>query len=187
MQLKIVASYSAQRMNANQLNAHNYVGVDNLISDKKGKINSSYVPKIGQFTEFRPENILLGNIRPYLKKIWFANCVGGTNGDVLVIQGKDNLINPRFLYHIMASDSFFEFDTQHSKGAKMPRGNKDSILSYEFVLPTLERQAQIAELLDKFDSYCNDIQQGLPAEIEARQKQYEYYRDKLLTFKKLEE
>lgn len=69
----------------------------------------------------------------------------------------------------------------------MPRGNKEMILDYGFALPTLEKQNQIVEFLDKFDNYCHDIQDGLPAEIEARQKQYEYYRRKLLTFKHLEE
>jgi len=52
-------------------------------------------------------------------------------------------------------------------------------------LPTLDNQDQLVALLDRFDAICNDISSGLPAEIEARQKQYEYYRDKLLTFKEL--
>ena len=52
-------------------------------------------------------------------------------------------------------------------------------------LPPLEEQQRIVEILDRFDKLCNDISEGLPAEIEARQKQYEYYREKLLTFKKL--
>ncbi|MEE0108792.1 MAG: restriction endonuclease subunit S, partial [Merdibacter sp.] len=54
-------------------------------------------------------------------------------------------------------------------------------------LPSLEEQQRIVDILDRFDKLCNDISEGLPAEIEARQKQYEYYRDKLLTFKPLEE
>ena len=49
-----------------------------------------------------------------------------------------------------------------------------------------EKEAEIVDILDRFDNLCNDISQGLPAEIEARQKQYEYYRDKLLTFKEKE-
>ena len=54
-------------------------------------------------------------------------------------------------------------------------------------VPSLDEQRKIAEILDRFDALCNDISTGLPAEIEARQKQYEYYRDKLLTFKELGE
>ena len=49
----------------------------------------------------------------------------------------------------------------------------------------MERQKEVATILDRFDTLCNDLTKGLPAEIEARQKQYEYYRDKLLTFKEL--
>ena len=50
-------------------------------------------------------------------------------------------------------------------------------------MPTLEKQKEIVDILDRFDTLCNDLSSGLPAEIEARQKQYEYYRDKLLSFK----
>ena len=53
-------------------------------------------------------------------------------------------------------------------------------------LPSLEEQERIVNILDRFDSLCNDISSGLPAEIEARQKQYEYYRDKLLSFERIE-
>jgi len=52
-------------------------------------------------------------------------------------------------------------------------------------LPSLEEQQRIVDILDRFDKLCNDISEGLPAEIEARQKQYEYYREKLLTFKNI--
>ena len=51
-------------------------------------------------------------------------------------------------------------------------------------IPSLEEQEKIATILDRFDTLTNDLSQGLPAEIEARRKQYEYYRDQLLTFKK---
>lgn len=64
----------------------------------------------------------------------------------------------------------------------MPRGNKDAIMDYSFEVPNIAEQERIVSILDRFDSLCNDIASGLPAEIEARQKQYEYYRDKLLSF-----
>lgn len=60
-------------------------------------------------------------------------------------------------------------------------------MKFEFVIPPLDEQKHIVEILDRFDALCNDISAGLPAEIEARQKQYEYYRDKLLTFKEMSE
>ena len=65
----------------------------------------------------------------------------------------------------------------------MPRGSKDAVMNYPIPVPPLEEQERIVSILDRFDKLCNDISEGLPAEIEARQKQYEYYRDKLLSFK----
>lgn len=73
---------------------------------------------------------------------------------------------------------------QNAKGAKMPRGNKNAILQYEFPLPDLPTQQKIVEILDKFDRLTNSITEGLPKEIELRRKQYEYYREQLLTFPK---
>ena len=64
----------------------------------------------------------------------------------------------------------------------MPRGDKKKIMEYEFVLPSLPVQEYIVSLLENFESLINDISQGIPKEIEQRQKQYEYYRDKLLSF-----
>ena len=68
----------------------------------------------------------------------------------------------------------------------MPRGDKSAVMNYRITLPSLDKQKQIVSILDRFDKLCNNISEGLPAEIEARQKQYEYYRDKLLSFKPLE-
>jgi type I restriction enzyme S subunit len=174
------------RINAVDLNDENYVGVDNLLPDKLGKTIASYVPIKGRYLQFNIGDILIGNIRPYLKKIWKATCPGGTNGDVLVIRIKDNLkdnISSNYLYYILSSDNFFAYCTQHSKGGKMPRGDKLAIKLYPIPVPPLPVQERIVAILDRFDALTSDLVSGLPAEIEARRKQYEYYRDKLLTFK----
>ena len=183
--LKEIAEYSKDKINAEELNEDNYVGVDNLLPNKQGKKKSNHIPQVGNSTKYHINDILIGNIRPYLKKIWYANNKGGTNGDVLVIHITNERVNPQYLYYILSSDKFFNYDTSNSKGAKMPRGNKDAVMKYKFFLPTMEEQNKIVNILDKFEKLCNDISEGLPAEIEARQKQYEYYRDKLLTFKEL--
>lgn len=183
--LKDVAEYSKERINASKLNDSNYVGVDNLLQNKMGKTNSSHTPKTGNSTKYNKGDILIGNIRPYLKKIWFADNDGGTNGDVLAIHVKSNKVIPEYLYYILSSDCFFNYDNSNSKGAKMPRGNKDAVMNYKFYLPNIDEQRKIISILGKFEIITNDITKGLPAEIEARQKQYEYYRNKLLTFKEL--
>lgn len=179
-----VAQYSKTRIGFEQLDETNYVGVDNLLQNRAGKTLSSHVPTSGKFTEFRKNDILIGNIRPYLKKIWQSDCIGGTNGDVLAIRCVDSSINPRYLYQVLADDKFFEYNMQHAKGAKMPRGSKDDILKYSIPIPSLIEQARIVAVLDKFDTLINSISEGLPREIELRQKQYEYYRDLLFNFPK---
>ena len=182
VKLKDIAEYSKDRIDATDVDKNSYVGVDNLLQNKKGKTSSNCVPQTGRLTQYRSGDVLIGNIRPYLRKIWLASNIGGTNGDVLVIRGQEDIITPKFLYYCLSSEDFFEYDNQHSKGAKMPRGNKDAIMDYSFEVPNIAEQERIVSILDRFDSLCNDIASGLPAEIEARQKQYEYYRDKLLSF-----
>ncbi|WP_086318832.1 restriction endonuclease subunit S [Campylobacter devanensis] len=183
--LKDIAKYSKDKINANELNEDNYIGVDNLLQNKQGKVKSSYIPKKGNSTKYQEKDILIGNIRPYLKKIWLADNVGGTNGDVLVIRIIDDNVIPEYLYFVLSSDKFFNYNNINSKGAKMPRGDKEAVMNYKFYLPLKEEQLKIINKLNKFKMICNDLSEGLPAEIEARKKQYEYYRDKLLTFKEL--
>lgn len=177
-----VAEYSQTRIKFDCLNEENYVGVDNLLQNRMGKINSNYVPTSGNLTEYKENDILIGNIRPYLKKIWQANNCGGTNGDVLVIRITDSHVNPKYLYQVLADDKFFSYNMQHAKGAKMPRGNKSAILQYQIPIPPIEEQNYIVEILDNFDRLTNSISEGLPKEIALRRKQYEYYREQLLDF-----
>ncbi|EEW1802569.1 MULTISPECIES: restriction endonuclease subunit S [Enterobacteriaceae] len=181
-----VAEYSKSRVSFDKLDKNNYVGVDNLLQNRAGKMQSNYVPTSGNLTEFREGDILIGNIRPYLKKIWQADSTGGTNGDVLVIRSCHKSILPRYLYQILADDNFFEYNMQHAKGAKMPRGNKDAIMKYRVPIPSFDEQTRIVTILDKFDTLTNSISEGLPREIELRQKQYEHYRDLLFSFPKPE-
>ena len=92
----------------------------------------------------------------------------------------------RFLYHFLTSKSVKKYVADNkSKGSQvfLALGKLRNIPIPVF---TFSEQQQIVEILDRFDKLCNDISEGLPAEIEARQKQYEYYRDKLLTFKEAE-
>lgn len=71
-----VTEYSQTRISFNLLDEKNYVGVDNLLQNRAGKTLSNYVPTSGSFTEYQQDDILIGNIRPYLKKIWQADCTG---------------------------------------------------------------------------------------------------------------
>ena len=173
------------RISASELDEDTYVSVENLLSNKQGKIPSMSVPTIGNVINYHKDNVLIGNIRPYLRKIWLADNEGGTNGDVITlgIKGKyRDMILPRFLYHALADERFFIYDTQYSSGAKMPRGDKDKVMEYQIAIPSIKKQAELVELLDKFEALTTSLSDGIPAEQAAQQKRYEYYRDLLLTF-----
>ena len=108
-----------------------------------------------------------------------------SNGDVITLSIKDeykNLILPRFLYHALADERFFIYDTQYSSGAKMPRGDKERVMEYQIALPPLAEQARIVAILDKFEKLITSMEEGIPAEQIRQQKRYEYFRDLLLTF-----
>ena len=121
--------------------------------------------------EFIKDDILIGNIRPYLKKIWVADIDGGTNGDVIVIRilNKEN-INSKFLYLILKDDSFFDYDMKHVKGLKMPRGNKEAILNYKFLLPPLEAQEKIVQAINSIEQKISSLQTELNS-LNGKQKE----------------
>ena len=179
-ELEDIAQYCKQRIDASAVNADTYVGVENLLQNKQGKVRSSAVPASGQVIAFTVGDILIGNIRPYLKKIWLANCAGGTNGDVLAIHIVDNRVLPKFLYYELSSDSFFLYDMQNAKGAKMPRGSKDAVMQYVVPVPPIPVQHEIVRILDTFTELTSELTENLSMELTARKQQYEYYRNKLL-------
>ena len=113
----------------------------------------------------------------------YDNQVGSTGYCVLRIDTQYSLTN--YIYHIIGPTSFYSYVEANQRGASYPAISDKTLKQYEFVLPTIEEQERIVSILDRFDSLCNSISEGLPAEIEARNKQYEFYRDKLLSFKQL--
>jgi len=183
--LGMCAAYSSTRVNSNELDQTNFVGVDNLLQNTRGKIDASYPPNTARLTAYEVGDILIGNIRPYLKKIWLADNYGGCSGDVLAIritqQYRQRLL-PEFLYYPLSSYSFFSYNMRHAKGAKMPRGSKDAILKFPIPVPPIEVQREIVKVLDPF----TELEAEMEAEMEARRRQYEYYRGALLTFDNME-
>lgn len=144
-----VAYYPTNRISANMVDENNYVGVDNLIKDRGGKNTAITFPEDGNCIEYNDGDVLIGNIRPYLKKIWLANMTGGASGDVLILRPNNkDLLCSNYLYWCLANDSFFEYDMVHSKGAKMPRGSKTDILKYIIPVPPYFLQQRIASELD---------------------------------------
>ena len=104
-------------------------------------------------------------------------CLAG--GDIVVMKHQQN---PRYLAHVLNTSMSREQKRKGKVKSKVVHSNVSSIAQIKIPLPSLDVQKRYADVLDNFEQICNDLKIGLPAEIEARQKQYEYYRDLLLTF-----
>lgn len=91
--------------------------------------------------------------------------------------------NPKFMGYFFQSEQFHKQKSKCITGTKVMRVHIDSLKNFQIPIPPLKVQNEVVEILDKFDALVNDISQGLPAEITTRKKQYEHYREKLLSFK----
>lgn len=96
----------------------------------------------------------------------------------------DNRVIPKYYFYYMKS-AFLPYIEKSSFHSSVTSIRRPMLNNFPVPIPSLEEQARIVAILDRFDALCNDLTSGLPAEIEARQKQYEYYRDKLLSFKEV--
>ncbi|MCW9014477.1 MAG: restriction endonuclease subunit S, partial [Gammaproteobacteria bacterium] len=119
------AEYVTDKISSAELNLDKYITTDNILPNKQGKVTAESLPaQTGNVTKYQPGDTLVANIRPYLKKIWYANKSGGCSADVLVIRSNDS-VNPKFLFYSLFRDDFFSHVMKGSKGTKMPRGDKD--------------------------------------------------------------
>ena len=106
------------------------------------------------------------------------------NSGIFVIRSIDtNKLLNRYLFHYLKAPYLMKYAQNKLTGGTIKHLNQNVIVDFEIPLPPLEVQKRIVEVLDNFEKICNDLNIGLPAEIEARQKQYEFYRNFLLTFK----
>ncbi|MDY6056390.1 MAG: restriction endonuclease subunit S [Campylobacter lanienae] len=96
----------------------------------------------------------------------------------------NNKVNSKYFYYYMKS-TFYDYIQKNAFNSSVTSIRRPMLNKYPVPILSLEKQNKIVNILEKFEKLCNDISEGLPAEIEARKKQYEYYRDKLLTFKEL--
>lgn len=116
--------------------------------------------------------------RPYILKT--EGCI---HDGWLSISDFEETFTSDFLYHLLSSSVIQKTLAQRASNGTVQNLNADIVKSLELPVPSKDIQKKIVSILDRFDTLCNDLTNGLPAEIEARRKQYEYYRDKLLTFR----
>lgn len=117
-----------------------------------------------------------------------AKCVAWLGDDNIMVSNDACYFrhnqNPKYIAYSLQTLRFLDFKKQNVTGTKVIRISPDKMGNYEIPLPSLERQQEIVDVLDAFESLTTSLQSGLPAEIALRRQQYEYYRNKLLTFKR---
>lgn len=148
--LENVMNFSTTRVSSSELNEDNYVSTENMLQDFQGIVEAKSVPEDMNVISFSCGDILISNIRPYLKKVWRATFNGGCSSDVFVLQANDN-IESDYLHYVVANDKFINFVMSGAKGVKMPRGDKSQMKTYSLSLPQLQEQHKIARLLSLLD------------------------------------
>ncbi len=148
--LSDICSFRKGKVEVENLNAKNYISTENMLPNKCGITEASSLPTVSLTQEYNSGDVLVSNIRPYFKKIWQAKYDGGCSNDVLVFVPKPNT-DKDFLYYVLADDDFFTYSMATSKGTKMPRGDKTSIMHYEVPLIDLQVQKKIASVLKALD------------------------------------
>jgi type I restriction enzyme S subunit len=184
-QLKDIANYWTGKVEASVLDATNYVSTDNLIPDRGGIVSSNYVPTTGNANSYSENDVLISNIRPYFKKIWFADKQGGCSNDVLVFRAKEN-IEPQFLYYQLSKDAFFDDMVASSNGTKMPRGNKTSIMEFKLQIPPLPTQRKIASILSAYDDLIENNLKRIKLLEEKLMIEYSFLEDESKNLKEYE-
>ena len=172
--LSSIADYVTDKISSNNIALHEYVTTDCILQNKKGReIATNLPPQPCCLTRYQRGDVLIANIRPYLKKVWFADIDGGASSDVLVFRAKEGH-SPNFLYAVLLQDSFFDYVMQGAKGSKMPRGDKEQILRYE--MPTLScLEESIGTFFLNLD-YKIKLYEQINQNLEAMAKQlYDYW------------
>lgn len=167
--LSDICGFRKGKVDISNLTLKTYISTENMLPNKGGITVASSLPTVQLTQEYKKGDVLVSNIRPYFKKIWQAKCDGGCSNDVLVFQGNSN-IDGDFLYYILANDDFFAYSMATSKGTKMPRGDKTSIMQYEVPLIDLQVQKKIASVLKVLDEKIelnNEINNNLLEQVLA--------------------
>lgn len=146
-----ICKYVTTKVAVGDVALSDYVSTENLLVDRGGLTLASKLPMTGKVTKYAKGDILVSNIRPYFKKIWFADRDGGASNDVLVFRRTSDALINEYLFYILANDKFFDYSTASSGGSKMPRGDKGQIMKYPVYLPSIENQKVIASSLNSLD------------------------------------
>ena len=168
-----IAPYVSEKIDYTEIAPNTYVSTDNMLQNREGVVVYEGIPNVDRVTKFQKEDILVSNIRPYLKKIWFAKYDGGCNNDVIVFRNQiPEMCLNEYLYQVLSLDLFFDFMMANKNGMKMPRGDKRQIPTFPVPLPPLDIQQKIVDECKKVDEevtkakkYLDDSKSAIDAVI----------------------
>lgn len=150
------ADYSKEKISVTEIDTKCYFSTENMLPNKGGIAEAAGLTTQDRVTKVLPENVLVSNIRPYFKKIYFANKLAGASNDVLCFVAKNGCL-PHYLYYLLSSDSFFDYMMSGAKGTKMPRGDKGQIMNFPVWVPEQNEQSRIVSVLSALDEKIENI------------------------------
>jgi len=166
IELSNIANYVTDRISSNNITLEEYVTTDCILQNKIGREVATNLPPCPcSLVRYKKGDVLVANIRPYLKKVWFANMNGGASSDVLVFRAKDGHPSA-YLYAALLLDSFYDYVMQGTKGSKMPRGDKQQIMNFKLQPFSTDVEMQIGNLIMSIDRKAHlnrQINQNLAA------------------------
>lgn len=146
-----ICKYVTDKAAFSDIGSSAYISTETILPNKQGVANFGTTDPAERVTHFQAEDVLVSNIRPYFKKMWFATTSGGCNADVLCFRALDKKY-AYLLKSIMFQDGFFDYVMSGAKGTKMPRGDKNHIMLYS--IPRFSE-----EQLKKFNALASSIEQ----------------------------
>jgi len=175
MKLSEIAILVEDKISSNSISLGDYITTESLLPNKEGKgVATNLPPVVCSLTHFREGDVLVANIRPYLKKVWFADKKGGCSSDVLVFRAKEGC-KSSFLYAVLLQDNFFDHAMKGVKGSKMPRGDKGQIMRYELPIFSLQEQENIGNFVINIMKKIM-LNRSINHNLEAMAKQlYDYW------------
>ena len=167
--LGIVCPYVSEKIAYSSISPSSYVTTANMLQNRAGVTPYNDVPEVGNVTKYQKGDILVSNIRPYLKKIWLAEHDGGCSNDVLVFRNAKPLdYLSEYLYAILSSDIFFDYMMVGKTGLKMPRGDKKVIPN--FLIPKAPRVEVQRKIVEECQEQDNDYINASSRIIEIEQE-----------------
>lgn len=158
--LSDIAEYSNDTISTEFTSFENYISTENMLPNRGGISRASSLPTGNTVKSYRTTDVLISNIRPYFKKIWFALFSGGCSNDILVFRSKKD--SPAFVFNILNQDDFFEYVMSGANGSKMPRGDKKHIMQYKVIIPSAKTIKEFENIAITFlEKFSNNNQENV--------------------------